>query len=499
MTEATPEEWAEQTCRTVCTITDLRQICKHRDFPPIKKGNKEAYAEHVQMRLLQETGLDKALDGLNEESLWALHALKCAGRALKIKDLYVLFGLVKPGHYYEAEVLKSAFEQVRSSLLRRGIVLIRDSRDWNSWKGSRWFNYEVLLPDSVAARLPPPPLVTEAVGANPPFNDWEIAVLENIRSDLLSATGSSSRDTPIVPRAKLVSGALQLGDAARIALDKVAKAVRNRWLGLTIRKRKAKDVYDAPPVGPFASTADPTSSNKRTGATDLGNARGHLLEAVPNGHGITEASLRAACEKFNCPFTEDEFRIFIEEGVRFGYLVVVDRRGERLLVPNPGPEPESSRPTFDAIEEAAAEVRIPLEKIGLAELLLLAQVSELRVAGGKLHARPSPVYIGRLLPSLGEFGGIEALLTASAAHKQAFKTVEERSGRFIVHSNVSVIRIASDELRHLLLARFSEKTADLGEGYFAVSRNDLPALVDYGKKKGFTPKMMTKEASPSSE
>ena len=60
-----------------------------------------------------------------------------------------------------------------------------------------------------------------------------------------------------------------------------------------------------------------------------------------------------------------------------------------------------------------------------------------------------------------------------------------------------VIKMNCPDLESVLLFKYSENMVKLGEGCYAVSQKDLSELLQYGKKKGFTPKFINSHTKAS--
>jgi len=460
------QKWAKETCHVVCTASDLRCICRARGFAPLKNAKKGALAEHVEMRLLGEQGVSEALAALDEKPLWALHAMVAASEPVEIRDLYTFFGFGK-GYWIEASECKRRFERIRDDLVNKGLALMRMLNSWEK-RGSRYAELEVCVPEVVARQLPPLPLKTEMLPEAPVFADWMAPALEGIRNSLQLARKPAERMEDAFPKGALERGVLSVEGVRRPSIQTVHGLILRQWLGF--------------------------------GGKKVVKQRRHLLGALSANQAIQPKRLLLAFDRFNCALSDAKLEGFVDFGLRFGFLAELKIEGERFLVPNIG-QPQSSPgllPDFSALTDADDYVEVSLDELGPAELFLLASISTFEISDSTLRATPSLVPIGQELETLRESPWLSALLKKSRAYRKAFKTVEKRAGKVLVHSGVTVLKLGGPDINAQMAHEFGNKMAPLGNDYYAISRNDLAEMVRFAKQKGFSPKTLTGKESHES-
>ena len=490
------QRWAYETCHDICNASDLKRICQARGFIAPKVKGKEALADFVEMRLLEPEGVHDALATLDAQALWALHTVRCARKPINAMELQYYFGFKNKA--YVASAFKTRFKRIQEALINKGLLLARDTREQCE---SRFARMYVLLPPAVADALPQLPVDFEPAAPPPAFRDWAEAAMALLRADLLAsreaAACSASPDwSSLFPTASIKNGILEMNKKERPALEYLRTAIFKNWLSIgSAKKQRAHHAGDTVARG-FYGESDYMVDSIRTHYV---KARGYILNAIEPGHGLRATQLFEAFDIFQCPMPEDARDAFLESGEHLGFLAFADADEDRLLVPNSYDPDIESAPVFANWRDADQGVAAPLSAVTLPELLTIARISTLVVEKGKLRARPSLKWIGRERESLCETAAIQNLLRCSAVYRQAFDTVAEREGKWVIHDNVSALKLGGSDIEAVLLAEYgpdsrNPRLAALGTGWYAVGRNHLDELLAFVKKKGFKPKIMPPSA-----
>ncbi len=485
------QRWAQSTCHDICNASDLKQLCRARGFAPPKLSGKGALAEFVEMRLLGPDGVKEALATLDENALWALHFVRCAGEPINAMKLQSYFGFKQ--NAYSAPDFKVRFERIQKELISKGLLLAYDTRAVGE---SRFERMEILLPPAVAEALPPLPVESEPVDPPPAFRDWTEAAVEFMRADLLAPQDAGVRNAApswsrLFPVAKIEKGVLQVKQQERPAPASLRSAIFKNWLG--IRSAKRQSGYHAE-AEVLLDLNDESVWRAQSIITQFIRPRDYILNAIPAGHGIRFARLFEAFKRFQCSVSEDIQADFLASGERLGFLAVSGIGDQRLLVPNPQAKDTESAPTFAHWNDADTMVTASLPAVTLVELLTIARISQLSIKANELHATPSLKWIGRERASLQESGAFQALLRHSTLYRQAFASVAVREGKWVVHSNITALKLGGSDIEAVLLAEYgpdgkTPRLAALGTGWYAICRNDLEELLAFVKKKGFKPKI----------
>jgi hypothetical protein len=476
------QSWAHKTCFEISAATDLKEICKARGFNNLPgNAGKSALAEFVEMRITGPQGVRGALTTLDVQSLWVLHALKCAARPVEIGEIYFFYwGAL---HVWDAAAFKKRYEHIRDRLVNKGVVLVREIRDlWG--KRSHYERIEFLIPDVVAESLPALPLESEPVVGEPVFADWAESMMEEIRRDLLPLYNTTTSRCELAPAAVLNKGAFRLGKREHPSAELLYEMLTRNWLALGNTKRSG--AYSKAE----SDIIDP-NEEKDLGAIRLNRdfiiPRKYILNSIPFGHAVRLPRIFEAFNNFKCPMTEETRRVFVAAGVRFGFL---SRVGETYAV---------NLKRFDSIGSASFEfsrdvdgsLSMPLGQVRLSELLFLGQISCLEIRGHSLYAKPSVIQLGRKRTELDESQDARVLWARSAVFHEAFDTVKKRDKKLIVHSNLTLLKLGGSDIKALFKAAYSDCLAPLGNDYYAISREDLNNMLSYAKKKGFKPKILT--------
>lgn len=480
------QDWAHETCFEISSASDLKEICKARGFSNAPKSSgKSALAEFVEIRITGPQGVREALATLDAPSVWALHALKCAASPVGIGEIHFFYWGAK--RVYEAGAFKKRYEHIRDCLVNKGVVLVREMK--NTWgKQGHYEKLELFIPDVVAECLPALPLESEPVSEEPHFADWMEPVMEEIRGDFLSPKHFGTFRRGIIPAATLNEGVLRLGKQDHPSAESLYTSLTQNWLGMGNTKRSSSYSTTQSDIVDPNGEKDPDAIRLNR---DFIIPRRYILNSVPSGHAARLPNLFAAFDHFKCPMSEDIRGAFIETGSRFGLIARVGKPEEEKYSSNVKVPAAIGPVSFAFAQDADGCLVTPLERMSLAELLFLGQISCLEIRGPMLHAKPSLVQLGRKREALDESRDAKVLWARSAVFRDAFETVKKRDKKLIVHSNVTVLKLGGPDIEAVLKAAYSDRLAPLGNGYYAVSRDDLSDMLSLAKKKGFKPKMAT--------
>ncbi len=476
------ESFLKETIHNVCTVAGLRKICKVRGFqgPPSQSG-KSDWADFVQLRFMNETGLQTAFSQLDEQALAVLHFLKFTGEPQETEKLAPFF-LKKDSGYYSDQDLKQIVEFLTDRLINNGVVLAAFEQHRRSNK-SKWESYALYLPPEFAKLLPPLRLPTIPISGTIRYSKWAAIMGEILAQDIFKKSVPRPFQEITHPKFTLVAGTLRLESKLHPTPEEIHEAMFDKWLLCTQGLAKMEKY-----------TRIETESRVKQKA----RARRYVLQNVPSGHGIKKEDLEKHCAQLNCSFIGDELAVFVEAGIHFGFLEKLSQDGIEYIIPQLEYSADKIRSLPLALEEKNGKTWVKLNKnYSLDEFLTLAKASLLSVEGDGIAAVPCPKYIGRMVAELDAHPFIKQLLTYSIAYRQTFEAIKERAGKIAVHSGLVVIKVNCPDLESVLLFKYSDNMVKLGEGCYAVSQEDLPELLQYGKKKGFTTKFINSHTKAS--
>lgn len=476
------ESFLKETIHNVCTVAGLKKICKIRGFqgPPSQSG-KSDWADFVQLRFMNETGLQTAFSQLDEQALAVLHFLKFTGEPQEAEKLAPFF-LKKSSGYYSDQDLKQIVETLTDRLINNGVVLAAFEQHRQSNK-SKWESYELYLPPEFAKLLPPLRLPTIPIPGTIRYSKWAAIMSEILTQDVFKKSVPCPFQEITHPRFTLVAGALRLESKLHPTPEEIHEAMLYKWL---LCKQG------------FTTMEKHTRIETESRVKQKAQARRYVLQNIPSSHGIRETDLEKHCAQLNCSFVGDELTVFVKAGIHFGFLEKLSQNGVEYIIPQLEYSADKIRSLPLVLEEKNGKAWVKLNKnYSLDEFLTLARASLLSVEGDEIAAVPCPKYIGRMIKELDAHPFIKQLLTYSIVYRQTFEAIKERVGKIAVHSGLVVIKMNCPDLESVLLFKYSENMVKLGEGCYAVSQKDLSELLQYGKKKGFTPKFINSHTKAS--
>lgn len=469
------ESFLGKTIHDVCTVAGLKKICVVRGFqgPPSQSG-KSDWADFVQLRFMNETGLESVFSQLDEQALAVLHFLKLTGEPQKAKKLAPFF-LKKAYGYYSDQDLKRVVESLIDRLINNGVVLAAFEQ-YRPGSKSKWESFEFYLPPEFAKLLSPLKLPTIPIPETTLYSKWAAIMGEILAQDVFKKSVPCPFQGITQPKFTLDAGLLRLESKLHPMAEEIYDAMLNSWL-LCKQGLVKKENY------PRLETEDRVKQKAE--------ARRYVLQNVPSGHGIRKEDLEKQCAQLNCSFVDDELTVFVEAGIHYGFLEKLSQDGVEYLIPQLVCSADKIRSLPLVLEERNGKTWVRLNNnYSLDEFLALAGASLLSVEEDGIVAVPCPKYIGRMNIELEAHPFIKKLLTHSIAYRQAFEAIKERAGKIAIHSGLVVIKMNCPDLESVLLFKYSENMVKLGEGCYAVSQKDLSELLQHGKKKGFTPKFI---------
>ena len=454
-------KWLDETCMN-CTITELNEICKNRGFlsPPPKSG-RDSLAEYVKLRLLSEQGLTNVFSSLPTEVLDLLYILSITNKHVNIEELYPFFNISHS--WFTNQDYKDAFLKIKKNLVVKGIMLIRED-DQRGFYGRRikWNSYELFFPEEIAKHLPPLALTT--VKINTPVNQSEIdkILLGDLFNNRLEVNKTISTWLPefSVAEKKIRFGQKQSPSYSDIILESTEKWLKIKSPKIQLNCKPSK-------------------------------LRRFVLESLPAGHGITKNHLVEMFKKFASSFTEKEADEFFDVGMALGFLHAVNQGGEEFLVPNL--TPQIPDPIIDEnLSEINENISINSKtRCNLPALLEMAKISDVTIKTSCLCFAPSITKMGIVDSDLSISEFFTDLKSKSSLFLTAWNKVKKRKDQWIVHANVSVLKLGSLDIKAVLFSKFSMHLQELGQDYYAVSKDVLPGILRHAKSRGITPKLLS--------
>ena len=143
------QEVAEIMCESILTKSDIKEICKARGI-----SSKETMSKtHFENFFLSHIGVAEVIKTLSQEEIIFLNYLVCKEKEVDITFLKNI-NLTDTRGYSFTERYKNLFTEVKSTLIRKGILLIRED-DFHWDKKSKLEKYRFSFPSEFYQFLPP--------------------------------------------------------------------------------------------------------------------------------------------------------------------------------------------------------------------------------------------------------------------------------------------------------------------------------------------------------
>jgi hypothetical protein len=439
---------------------DFKAIGRSRGFDPQTMASPQLM-QHV---FLSEQGVAAALASLSETEFLGLHLLNCIQDEVGLEFFRKMYPDSTPRNPFYGtytEQYKGLFQQVKTQLIRRGLLLFGTLTEHES-AGAVLERRRFRFPEVFASLLPAPFKVSKLSTSAAPQYRREL-LRQKVTEILTEAAALSAKAVNEEGRWRLAEGELLFGgqpfrverlQAWQSRQFEVAVGYTNRALPKPLLpvpllryalSRLREDEWLAP------SEVLPVWKMVLAGAK------------VPEPQAVCETGFQWAClEKAE------------QEGASY-----------YRLSQQSDAEADSPPEAFLDLRDAV-RVRICLERTPLAALARLAEISRFEAAGGELWAKPNLLKISHA-PDRDLTDPVVCWLREHhAAFRGTIEMVEERKGKVIVHENLLVARVNDLGLKVMLEKKFGGpgQLVALAAEYVAIPKGLLPELQSWMKKSG---------------
>jgi hypothetical protein len=369
---------------------------------------------------------------------------------------------------------RTAFSKLASHLINRGLVLIEDTYTASHSSESRYARYRFHLVASGQGFLPPFPAAFEDVATTPRSDCAIDFVRQAFKKALLpDAQIKSTMDGPVFDwlskGISIWNRRLCLGVEEILDLDYLFNRIAKQWVECHVTIAKA---------------------NAKTSASDESFAWAmHILWCAYENKGLTVPHLLAALAKLGLSPTAGAISSFLEEGRQCGFVRVGADKDQPRYVGLRKSAIMANIGTDKLVATATGEgVAVDLDKCGVTSLLSLAQISQASIRDGSLILTPDLVRIGKAYKEQPVWQEVRGL---SPVFESAFKTVEDRRGKLLVHENLAVLRVDDIGLRAVIQHKFAGKVLLIDQAYIALPAaltTEVEAIV---RKQGYSVRRFT--------
>ena len=441
-------------CHRVLSNADVKAICKSRGFSAREAASRALFENFY----LSDIGLEETLGSLSQEEIALLHKLKFVGEPVAIPFFAVVYG-EKGRSFYGTftQRYREVLKQVRRSLVRKGVLLMAEADDTVSQ--TRMEGWRFRLPHTFERFLPPPITATRTFEGEGDFRS------DVPRGKLMEIAGRK-KASPIGADKQydltLEDGVLRMGDrefragyllewqqaCAKASLPSPKKETRTRKVG-----------YPVPPFEALTSILGQLGKAEWVRPDELSLLLRIFCNAELNGEEICKA------------------------GWQWGYLTRQKGNGEtcyRLAEEEAEADMASQHYLYPSTGQG---LTVNLETVPFGSLEYLVGISDLQLSdsgSAHLNVLPNLVRMGRAFQSVRDHPLTDWLRKHSPEFKKAFRTVERRWGKQVLHDNLLIARVSDLGLRVEIERTLSEKVVLLSDDYIAFPhrlRNEIEKLV----------------------
>ncbi len=446
--------YLHQMCSDALTQADINAIGKNRGLSRAEIASRTTLENFY----LSPVGVDQAMATLSQAEVGMLHMLYMMDKPVTVAAFERLYNPdFKPSYYGSHTFTKRyqpVFKQVRTQLVRKGILIMAQVQMADATKMERW---RFLFPSEFAPYLPRP------MG--------EIQQLEtagNVRRDvargkLLALIGQAPLPKPMLAEYKLAlqNGRLTLGKRPFRVTD-LKKWQKASWLAVMPRGsgQGSKESYQSKDdIFPVLDTLT------------------YALKLLHPNEWVVPNQLNSILEIF-CRRSFDSDKV-CRLGWEWGYLAKNDADGQPVYRLADLEETNRSKETpadyLSVLDEQTAVIN--LETIPYLALEQLNQIAYLAIQEGKLTAVADFIRMGAALPNVLESPLMAWLIQHIPVFAQTQKSVRAKWGKQIVHTNLQVAQVKDLALRiRIERALKPYELLVLNDEYIAFPPNLLPKV-----------------------
>jgi hypothetical protein len=435
------------------TATDVRAICKSRSF-----SSKEVYSSSLfETLFLSETGLKSALESLTQDEIVLLHILRFMDNAVDVTFFERLYGNEESDswHYQSfASRYKEIFKKVRTSLVRKGVLLFAESTDtFGATKMERW---RFRLPVEFYQFLPSPfdsPATFDAMRGV--YNDIRRRKIKQVVNGAQIPKESTGYDL------KLSHGKLFIGKH-EFRMNYLEKWQMESWQASALKNWNSKTV---PPLQLVIYALSQLNQNEWIIPDDL-------------------------TRFWRILYAEEEAPdsiVICETGWEWGYLSKHERGGVSYYRLAGSQDVKTVEPDSYLTVKGNKPVVIDLETIPCENFDVLARISTMEILDSRIHISPDLISIGSAPSRIRNHPQTQWLRNNSTLFRDVLEKVDEKWGKLVIHDNLLVARIRDISLVVQIQQSFSERKhiVALSKDFIAFPRTVYPKLQTFVEGAGY--------------
>ncbi len=424
-------------CHLELTVVDIKALCKSRGFTS-REANSRNLLEGF---FLSETGVANALGGMTRDEVILLHLMKLTPETVDASFFDRIYGTKSSRSKWRFGTFnqryKDTFKQVKTSLIRRGVILFSEKHE--TWENNtKLERLRFRFPEEFHPFLPIPFGPARSISGSGNFNQ---TVVRDKLMEILSCHTSVSEANGAKHNLSIKDGELCMG----------GKEFRTKYL---VEWQRAV----------WALTLKEEESHKKTrqGSISTTKAAAYAFSLLMPGEWILadelSSLLKIFCYGIDPPDPEKVCRAGWKQGCLARqtlagktYYALPEDRAENNI--DAGTQIDPGRFLKKTNNGA---VIVDISTIPYESLEFLARISNFRVAGSQLTAFPNFVKTGRIIMNIGQVPLTLWLKKNAPVFAGVISTIEQQWGKQVVHQNLLVARIRDLSLKVAIQKAFAD-------------------------------------------
>lgn len=462
-----PSSMLHSMCREVLTKADIRAVCKNRGF-----SDKEAESLTLfENFYLSSLGLEAAFAALSYKEVIILHLLAYKDDIVDVSFFNSIYGARTSASRYETftQRYKEVFNKVKSSLIRRGLLIIAENVNDTQSK-SKMQRWRFCFPQQFKKFLPPLFTSTKYFEGEGDFKK------DIFRQVLISIAHNKEFNIPGLSRDYkffIDNGCLVMGEKP-FKTKFILEWQYACWEISLPRKDKADTKYKV-------SSLD---------------AAIYAFSQLNAHQWIAPEQLTAVLEIF-CGEQHADSKIMCQTGWKWGYLAEHEE-DNKIYYSKITPHYLASTDTdFDRYLSVNNNntVTVNIHKISYDTLQHLAGISHLTVHDCNLIAEPHVIKMGNAFREQQNQSLINWLKDRALSFSEVLNIIEKRWGKQIIHENLVIAQINDLSLKVEIEKTFNsqKKVRFLPQNFIAFPKKLLPDIKRAVTKSGHVIKSISAE------
>ena len=451
-------------CSGDLSNADIKAICKYRGFSE-KEASSRALFENF---FLSDRGVEKAIASLGDAEARLLHLLKLLGEPVDITVFERIYKNAKSTGWYLTftQEYQEVFKQVKSSLVRKGILLMAEDESTRIYQTAKLERWRFAFPREFERFLPPLFRSVKTFKENEDYNN-------DILRQVIIGIAKGDKGSPMCPNSKytliLSGGELKIGER-EFRIKYLRQWQRACWKASLSKSKGAKSPTKENYVSPIKAVT-------------------YALSQLKPDEWATPDQLSGLLKVF-CGEKHPAPRVICEKGRQWGCLARQETNGKYYRLPLRKYEEEAASTdpgSYLQVDKNRSEVIVDLQAVPYDSLELISRVGNLKVEKGLLIFSPNIIRLGSVPEQTRSHELIRWLGKHSSGFRLSLEKVEQRHGKYIVHSNLMIAKIKDLSLKVSIQKLLSKpgKIAVLPGDYIAFPKELLPAVEKLVDKSGY--------------